>query len=465
MEQTSATVCPMTLALDYMQKTDTVNADVSARANKYVDQGYKRLLTFESKKQPGGFALWTKGNPSVFLTAYGLMQFTDMKNVYAVSPELLTRIGTYLRNHQSSDGSFRKGNLVHSWGSWKETPFYMTAYVAWALAHAGEDTTRALAYLEEHADDVDDPYGIALAAMAFATADPKSTATRKWADRVVATKKTVDGRIGWSPTAPTFVGARGRTADIEATALAALALFKADRRTDLAYEALDSLIGWRGKDGRFGSTNSTALALRALLAADSGGDKLPATGVTIKRRGEVLKRVEIPSGSTEPVRIPLGELDPKSLSVTLDGKGRMRGTLSRTTYEPWDKTTLPRGPLAMTVAWSDEPLAVGETYAAKVTIRHTGKELAKLVTAEIGLPPGITAKPKDVSGKGLSEAERSERGMVLYLDDMKPGEERTYTIPFRTRHAFDAQTAPSRVYEYYVEHEQTVVPPVHVKTR
>ena len=159
------------------------------------------------------------------------------------------------------------------------------------------------------------------------------------------------------------------------------------------------------------------------------------------------------------------ELDPTEIGAVLGAEGRMRATLSRTTYEPWDTTTLPKGPIAMTVAWGDAPLAIDSTYTATVTIRHTGKVLAKLVTAEVGLPPGITVKPTDVKGDGLSEAEKAERAMVLYLTDMQPGEVRTYTIPFRTRHAFDALTAPSRVYEYYVEHEETVVPPVRVSAR
>lgn len=465
MEQTSATVCPMVLALTYMQSTGTIDADLQARATKYVDQGFKRLLTFESKQQPGGFGLWVDDRPSLFLSAYGFMQFTDMRRVYDVPEDLLRRIARFLKTHQQDDGSFGGGNLVHAWGSWKETPFYMTAYVAWALARAGEDTGKALAYLDAHAGEVDDPYGVALATLAHASADRASAATKRWAARLAEMRVPDGERVAWSPTGETLVGARGRTGDIEATAIATLALLQSKQRGDLAYAALDTLMAWRGKDGRFGPTNTTALALRALLEAEGGGDRLPETGVTIKHRDRVLKQVAIPAGSTEPVRVPLGTLDPRRVQVTLDGEGRLRGTLSRTTYEPWDQTVLPKGPLEMTVAWAKAPLEVDKAYTATVTIRHTGKQTARLVTAEVGLPPGITANPEDVTGQGLSEAERARRAMVLYLTDMAPGEARTYTIPFRTRHAFEALTAPSRVYEYYVEHEETVVPPVAVSAR
>ena len=57
MEQTSATVCPMVLALDYMDSTKSAPAALRAKARRFVAQGYERLLTFEVPKEPGGFSL------------------------------------------------------------------------------------------------------------------------------------------------------------------------------------------------------------------------------------------------------------------------------------------------------------------------------------------------------------------------------------------------------------------------
>ncbi|MDJ0523591.1 MAG: hypothetical protein QNJ90_16090 [Planctomycetota bacterium] len=466
MEQTSATVCPMVLALDYMQQTKTASPELETKAKKYVTQGYQRLLTFESKQHPGGFALWKGGRPSIFLTAYGLMQFVDMQRVHAVEPELLTRMRAFLRKYEQEDGSFAAGNLVHSWGPWKESRFYMTAYVAWALARAGEDTVKARAWLRANEAEVEDPYGVALAALACAAADPKSAESARWAKRLVALQSDGPDGGGWTATeGGTFIGARGGGARVETTAMAALVLLQTGLHQDLAYGALDALVAKRMPDGRFGSTHSTALALRALLAASSGGEALPATQVTVLRGDKRTRTVEIPRGSTEPVRVPVGTLDPADLRLRLESQGRLRGTLSRTTYEEWPKTRLPRGPVALDVTWSARPLAVDQVYEARVVVRNTGSKPAKVVTVELGLPPGITVKPKDVKGAGLQEAERAERHLVLYLDDIAPGDARTLVVPYRTRHAFEAQTAHSRVYEYYVEEEQTVIPPVRLRCR
>lgn len=454
----------MVLALNYMRRTKTAAPDVAAKARRYIAKGYNRLLTFESKEQPGGFALWPRGKPAVFLTAYGLMQFVDMAAVHPVAPELIARIKAFLRAQQQEDGSFTQGNLVHRWGSWQETPYFMTAYVAWALGRAGEDTSKALAYLRKHGHEVDDPYGIALGGLAFAAADPRSGDTRAAVARLAA-MGTKDGEtLSWRPAGETFVGGRGKTGRIETTAMACLLFQQTGLAETQARRAMDALVASRRGDGRFGSTHSTALALRALIEG-AGNKPLPATGVAVLRSGKVLTEAAVPEGSTEPVRIELGRMDPSTLDFRLTSAGRMRGTLSRTTYEPWDDTKVPQGPLRIAVAWHGGPLDVHGEYVATVTIKNTGKAKAKVVTAEVGLPPGVTVKPKQVTGPGLDEAEIGPRALVLYLDTLAPGEERTFQVPFRVRHAFDVRTAPTRVYEYYAEHEATVLPPIRLRTR
>lgn len=287
----------MVLALRYMAKTKTAAPAIEAKARRYVAQGYKKLRTFESKKRPGGFALWVDGEPTVFLTAYGLMQFVDMGQVHPVEPALLERMKAFLRAQQLPDGSFTAGNLAHRWGAWKETPFYMTAYVAWALARAGEDTSKALAYLRTHRAEVEDPYGVALAGLAFAAANRESPDASAIVTQLLAQSAEAGEAVSWGPVGETFIGGRGLTGRIETTAMVALLLQRTGQRPDVASRALDTLVGWRTADGRFGSTHSTALALRALLRAPADG-ALPATRVMVRSKGKALRGAVIPANST-----------------------------------------------------------------------------------------------------------------------------------------------------------------------
>jgi len=68
-----------------------------------------------------------------------------------------------------------------------------------------------------------------------------------------------------------------------------------------------------------------------------------------------------------------------------------------------------------------------------------------------------------VKGKGAARIERGERHVVIYLRDLAPGEVKAFLVTFQPRYAFDAVTAPSKAYEYYVPEEAVEVPPVRVR--
>ena len=164
----------MVLALDYMQKTKTVRPDVEKHALEKIEVGYRRLLTFEVKREPGGFDWWGKPPANLFLSAYGLMEFRDMAEVYPVDPELIRRIVAFLRSKQSDDGSWQPPDVKKGWSTdmAKGQAFNLTAYIAWGLARAGEPSESALRWLAARTGEVQDPYGLALATLAFLTADP-----------------------------------------------------------------------------------------------------------------------------------------------------------------------------------------------------------------------------------------------------------------------------------------------------
>jgi hypothetical protein len=84
-EQTSSATYPNVLALDYMKRTKKLTPEVHAKAEGFIANGYQRLLTFEV---PGGGFSWFGNAPAnKILTAYGLMEFSDMSRVHDVDAE------------------------------------------------------------------------------------------------------------------------------------------------------------------------------------------------------------------------------------------------------------------------------------------------------------------------------------------------------------------------------------------
>src|SRR6202050_2679913 len=93
-EQTSSSTYPNVMALDYMKRTNKLTPEVHAKAEGYIANGYQRLLTFEV---PGGGFSWFGQAPAhKILTAYGLMEFSDMSRVHDVDTRLIMRTQQWL---------------------------------------------------------------------------------------------------------------------------------------------------------------------------------------------------------------------------------------------------------------------------------------------------------------------------------------------------------------------------------
>ena len=147
---------PNVLVLDYLQTTGQTNPELEMQAEKYVATGYQRLLTFEVNG--GGFSLFGQPPARPFLTAFGLMEFSDMAQVYPVDEALIERTAQWLLDQQQSDGTWSDSGQSEHWRISSAAP--TTAYIAWALIEAGfEDTQgvgRAIGYIRESASGEED---------------------------------------------------------------------------------------------------------------------------------------------------------------------------------------------------------------------------------------------------------------------------------------------------------------------
>lgn len=95
-----------------MNQTKTAAPESQMKAESYVGTGYQRLLTFEA--QGGGFSLFGGGQGQVFLSAYGLLQLTDMAKVYPVDKAVLDRTARWLFSQQAGDGSWNPQTIVRA---------------------------------------------------------------------------------------------------------------------------------------------------------------------------------------------------------------------------------------------------------------------------------------------------------------------------------------------------------------
>jgi uncharacterized protein YfaS (alpha-2-macroglobulin family) len=99
-EQTSSTSYPMVMAQQYFLTHTGIDASIVEKARNLLDVSYKKLTGFETKTK--GYE-WFGADPGhEALTAYGLMQFTDMAQVRNVVKDMLdrTRVASFTSRRQ-----------------------------------------------------------------------------------------------------------------------------------------------------------------------------------------------------------------------------------------------------------------------------------------------------------------------------------------------------------------------------
>ncbi len=489
-EQTSSTTYPNVLVLDYLKSTGQAAPEVQMKAEQYINLGYQRLTTFEVAG--GGFSLFGDPPPDRMLTAYGLMEFTDMARVHPVDEAMLDRAARWLLGQQKSDGSWENDQgLVHesSWQNLGNERLPVTAYIVWALTEAGyedeEGTQKGLDYVREFWQEAQDPYVLALVANALAAADPKGSATQAALDRLAGMAVIEGNGAHWKSDIATFMGATGQVGSIETTALAAYAFLRAEQHTDLANQALTYLIRQKDSYGTWHSTQATVLTLKALLlSVRKGGEGAEAT-VTVSLNGEEADPIQITQDNFDVVQLVsftdrpvMGE---NRLRIQVKGKGNLMYQISTRYYLPWDKIPAPapeESPMDIAVRYDRTELAVNDTL--NVTVRVELKEgAARQAIVDLGIPPGfevlsedladLVARysdlPSDYPGARFSRFDLTGRQIICYLEGLKSGEPLEFGYRLRARYPIKAQTPPSAAYDYYNPGISGVSAPAAIEVR
>lgn len=464
-EQTSSTTYPNVLVMDYLKSTNQAAPEAQMKAEQYINLGYQRLTTFEVPG--GGFSLFGENPPDRMLTAYGLMEFSDMARVHPVDEALVDRAAQWLLSQQKGDGSWENDQgLVHesSWSSLGNERLPVTAYIVWALTEAGyEDKSGAVAgldYVRESWRDADDAYALALVANALAAADPEGSSTEAALDKLAEMAVVEGNGAYWQSEIATFMGATGETGSIETTALAAYAFLRAELHTDLANQALTYLIQQKDSYGTWHSTQATVLTLKALLlSVRKGGEGSDAT-VTVSLNGE----------ETDPLRITEDNFDvvqqvsftdrpvhgDNTLRIAVEGKGNLMYQVSTRYYLPWAVAALemPEAPLVdIAVEYDRTELAVNDVV--NVSVRVELKEgAARQAIIDLGIPPGFEVMSEDLAraksaNEQMSKFDLTGRQIIVYLENLEAGQPLEFGYRLRARYPIKAQTPPSAAYDYY----------------
>ncbi len=457
-EQASSTNYPLVMAQQYFSSHVGIEPEKIAKARKLLAAGYKKLIGFESKQQ--GYE-WFGGDPGhESLTAYGLMQFADMAKVMEVDHGMIARTRAWLLSRRDGAGGFKRNErALDSFG--RAPPPTTNAYILWALLESGEDPHALeleIAAVKAEAMQSEDSYVIALAANILYLTRDKSAANTLSQRLAKAVEE--DGAVGGSHTSITRSG--GDALTIETTSLTLLAWLKDDVSWAAQVETSMRWLFERSKAGRFGSTQSTILALKAINAYDAARAKPREAGsVQLWVDGE-------PFG--KPVRFGVdskGAIELPDFSAALSpGRHRLGLAMEQGSEMPFAltiefNTSLPvssdASQLTLKSQLSASEVEEGESLEMEIVVT-VGDDDAPTPIAIFGIPAGLELRHDQlkelVASKRVSAYEVIGRELVLYWRALRAGEKRV--IPIQLTAAVPGRyTGPaSRAYLYYSDEEK-----------
>lgn len=445
-EQTSTTNYPNTLILDYLNQTNQTNPQAAGRAKDLLDRGLSRLTSFECLDSPAqkkqGFEWF--GSPDLAheaLTAYGLLQFKDMARVHQVDPELIKRTQAYLISRRDGLGGFkRNAQALDSFGG---APKHTTdAYIVWALVESDPDDTEKLDLkkeieaikgeaLNESFRGGKDAYFVALVANVLLQRGDRETAMRLL-DRLKE-KHLKAGAVTGGETSITRSG--GRDLDIETTAMAMLGWLRSNetKYAGTLKECTKWLSQQRGGHGGFGSTQSTIMALKALiLHAKKNAHPTEAGEIKLLVNGKVIGTKRFSETEIEVIGFDVVKAEEifaagvkTDVEIVTDAKHPYPFALSYT-YTTLTPVSADKCAVKLETRLGRNKATEGETVPLTVSLHNLEKQGQGMAVAIVGLPAGMKV-PTDMKQltelreKGIiSFFETRGRELILYWRELAP---------------------------------------------
>jgi anti-sigma factor RsiW len=439
-EQTLSSAYPNVALHAYLRETGQLTKETEARLRQAHSIAVQKMLSFENPQ--GGFGWYPGHEAKLLLSAYGTMFLSDLAKVYDYDRKIVDRTVIWLENHQDSAGAWTGVDHGSTWSRLSNSAIPSTAYVAWALQRAGRADAASVARARDYVARFDDDDGYAAALIANAFPTPRNL------EQLARLAK--DGH--WTTKVQSWTRSRDGAADLEATALAVMALTR--HAPKLADEAAGWIVRARDPYGSWGSTQATVLALRALTAVGGGSRDKVATKLEVNGKA-------VPNAFNDGEDAQTFDVSPflsrGTNEIVLETSRRVNAQVSGRYYVPWGADDLIGAVpgLNLQVTYDRAELKVGETLTCTVKVDAD----AFAMMAEVAIPPGCTVDSSAledlVRRKVIDKVGQNGRTLTFYL----PGKGATFSFPLKPRYPMKVVVPRSVAYEYYTPDRRVLVPP------
>lgn len=452
-EQVSSSTYPNVLALQYLRETKTLNKEVEEKALKYIDSGYKKLAAYETKHH--GFEWYGATPPHEGLSAFGLMEFLEMQQVYkGVSEDMINRTKNWLLSRKEGDGNFKQNRGKYGFSAASKN--VNNAYLVYALSEAGiKDLKKEYELAYQEALSSEDAYRMALLKLAsFNLNETTNAKTLKSA----LIKQIQRNSLGNLNAEHSIVISYGKSLQVETASLIFLAMLR-EQEPDIVHlqQLLDYIISSRSHGG-FGSTQATILALKAITEYAKFSQKTADGGKISVFHNNKLIDSKVYAKNTR------GD-------IVMDGIEHYMQEGSQTFKVIFDDTKEAL-PYSMNVSWasykpnshneckvklqtllSDKETQTGKTVRLTTILTNTTHSGLPMTVALIGIPSGLSLQPwqlKELQEKGKFDYyEVLKNYVVFYYRELGPGAIHQIDLDLKAEVPGTYQGPASSAYLYY----------------
>jgi hypothetical protein len=264
----------------------------------------------------------------------------------------------------------------------------------------------------------------------------------------------------------------GESLEVETTSLAVLAWLRSPERTANVESAMRWLAA-RCKAGRFGSTQATILALKAIVAYDAlhARPKVPGT-VAVTLDGEVVATVPFAADVSDPIVLPsfADRVGPGAHRVEMRMEGGADMPYSMTVRcHALTPDSSPGTKVSITTSLAKADVTEGEPVEVPVRVANRSADGVPMVVAIVGVPGGLEPRAealKDLVKEGKVDAfETRGREVILYWRGLAANASKAFTIPCLAAVPGSYTGPASRAYLYYTDEHKAWVPGLRVNVR
>ncbi|MCH2043175.1 MAG: hypothetical protein MK212_03485 [Saprospiraceae bacterium] len=466
-EQVSSSNYPNIMALQTMKMLDTLNPSVRQRSIKFLAKGYDKIKGYETPK--GGFEWYGRAPGHEGLTAYGLIQLVDMREVYPVEQELIDRIQKWLLNKRTGYGGFEQIKGKYGFSSSAEE--VTNAYILYALSAAKVPVTeisKELATAEKVARERKDLYQLALLSIAYSNLNIKDKAEGLL---LVIQEELSTTALENIEVSSTLVRSFGRNQQQETAALMLSAFLASANQADYQaqiQELISFVLSGRNGHGGFGSTQATILSLKALVAYlnQNTKKKTDGTWIYLHVNDQIVDSLAYNRKGVSPrqsiyLATHLKKGQKNQVKVTFqDTSQRLSYMLSSN----WNELDLPK-PKTHPLAQLDFQLKrigahaksdsaqVGDLVSIEAQLSNQGKETIGSPTLVLELPAGLSpviSQLKQLSDqRQIDYYEIIDHKLIVYYTHLRAGASKTLRLDLKAELAGNYPPQICVAYPYY----------------